>query len=232
MAANNETGVIQPMAEIARLVHQAGGLFHCDAVQAIGRMPFDMGGLGIDLVSVSAHKIGGPPGIGALAVAPGVDLHAVLPGGGQEKGLRGGTENVAGIAGFAAAMAEALEETAQWQEIARLRDAAQDRLLAIDPRARIFGMAVDRLPNTICIAMPGVAAETQVMALDLAGVAVSAGSACSSGKVKASHVLAAMGVAPDLARTAIRISLGRDSVPADIDRLVEAWGALRRRTAA
>jgi cysteine desulfurase len=231
MAANNETGVMQPVAEIARLVHAAQGLFHCDAVQAIGREHFDMAALGIDLATISAHKLGGPQGIGALAVAPGVDLAATLPGGGQERGLRGGTENVAGIVGFAAALDEAMGEADLWGGIADLRDATEARLLEIDRGARIFGRDVPRLANTLCIAMPGVEAQIQVMALDLAGIAVSAGSACSSGKVKPSHVLAAMGVAPDLARSAIRISFGRTSLPQDADRLVDAWTLLRRRTA-
>jgi cysteine desulfurase len=230
MAANNETGVLQPLAEIARLAHEAGALVHSDAVQAVGRVPLDPMALGIDLVTVSAHKLGGPLGVGALAIRPGLDMRAIQTGGGQERGLRSGTENVPGIAGFAVAVTEAIREQSRWPDVAALRDGIAQRLGAVEPDAVVFGAEASRLPNTLCIAMPGVPAETQVMALDLAGIAVSAGSACSSGKVKASHVLAAMGVPADLARSAIRISLGLSSTAADADRLVAAWTDLRRRT--
>jgi cysteine desulfurase len=230
MAANNETGVIQPIAETVRIAHAAGALVHTDAVQAIGRLPFDLGALGVDLATVSAHKLGGPLGVGALAIAPGLEVKALLTGGGQERGLRSGTENVPGIAGFAVAATEAIAETGRWRAVGLLRDEIARRLQAVDAGAVVFGAGVPRLPNTLCIAMPGVGAETQVMALDLAGIAVSAGSACSSGKVKASHVLAAMGVPAELARTAIRISLGHDTTAEDAEALVAAWTALRRRT--
>jgi cysteine desulfurase len=175
--------------------------------------------------------LGGPQGVGALALRKGLDVTPLLTGGGQEKSRRAGTENVAGIVGFGAAIAEAVSELDNFVRLAELRDALDAQLQAVDPGARAFGAPALRLPNTTCVAMPGVEANTQVMALDLAGIAVSAGSACSSGKVRASHVLAAMGVEPDLARTAIRVSLGRNSTEADIVRLVEAWTALRRRTA-
>jgi cysteine desulfurase len=231
MAANNETGVIQPLAEITRLAHERGALVHCDAIQAVGKIPFDMASLGVDLVSVSAHKLGGPPGIAALAVAPGVALSALQTGGGQEKGLRAGTENLPGVAGFAAAIEIAILELPIYARLAELRDAMERRLRMLEPAARVFGEARARLPNTSSIALPGVGSEVQVMALDLAGIGVSAGSACSSGKVRPSHVLEAMGAEPDLARSAIRISLGRDTAAADIDRLVSSWGDLARRTA-
>ena len=229
MAANNETGVIQPIAEAARIAHDAGALFHCDAVQCLGRIPFDA--RDADLLTVSGHKLGGPQGVGALIVRPGIGLHP-RPGGGQESGLRPGTENVPGIVGLGVAITEAVTELPAWAALAQMRDGIASAFLEIDPAAVVFGAAAQRLPNTLSVAMPGVSSETQIMALDLAGIAVSAGSACSSGKVKASHVLAAMGVAPDLARCAIRISLGPDNTGAEIDRLIAAWRALRLRTKA
>jgi cysteine desulfurase len=231
MLANNETGVIQPVAEAARLAHRYGALLHCDAVQGAGKVPVRLDQLGIDLLTVSAHKIGGPTGVGAL-VAPRLDLVPLLRGGGQESGRRAGTENVAGIVGFGIAAAEAMAGRDDWTRVAALRDDAENRLLAIAPEATIFGRDVARLPNTSTIAMPGVAAATQVMALDLAGVMVSAGAACSSGKVRRSHVLDAMGVPAAVADGAIRISLGWASEAADIDHLVAAWGALYARTRA
>ncbi len=225
MLANNETGVIQPVAEAAALAHAHGALLHCDAVQAPGRIVLDMAALGADLMSLSAHKFGGPQGVGALIVAPGIDIAPRRRGGGQESGRRAGTENVAGIVGFGVAAGLALDDLAHTGRIAALRDAAEARLLAIAPDATVFGAGAPRLPNTLCLTMPGVASETQVMALDLAGVAVSAGAACSSGKVGPSHVLAAMGSREGAAQ-AIRISLGHGSGMADIDRLVEAWQTL------
>lgn len=229
MAANNETGVIQPLARVVALAREYGALVHCDAVQAIGKIGFDMTALGVDLASVSAHKLGGPPGIGALAGAPGIALAALQRGGGQERGVRGGTENLPGIAGFAVAATAARAELERFADLAALRDAMEARLLALEPGAVVFGAARPRLPNTSCVALPGLAGETQVMALDLAGIAVSAGAACSSGKVGPSHVLGAMGAGEDLARSAIRISLGRDTGSADIGRLVAAWGDLAAR---
>jgi cysteine desulfurase len=231
MLANNETGVIQPVAEIARLAHAHGAIVHCDAVQAAGKMAIDVPALGADTLALSAHKLGGPQGVGALFVSDRVVLQAQLVGGGQERGRRAGTENVAGIAGFGAA-AHSAADLSQMGAIARLRDATEARLRNIAPRAVVFGAKAARLPNTICVAMPGVAAETQVMALDLAGIAVSAGAACSSGKVKASHVLAAMGVAPELAGSAMRVSAGWRSTAEDFDRFVDAWTALWARLGA
>lgn len=216
MAANNETGVLQPIDEVVRLARAAGALVHCDAVQAAGR-PFD-----VDYLSLSAHKLGGPAGVGALVARAGAPLRPVIAGGGQESGRRGGTENVAGIVGFGAAAQEALGQ----RDLSLWRDRIEAALLAVAPGARVFGAGARRLGNTSCLGMPGVPAETQVMALDLAGVCVSAGAACSSGKVARSAVLAAMGVAADEADTALRISLGWNNVPGDIDRLIAAWREL------
>ena len=216
MLANNETGAIQPLPEIVALAHGRGALVHCDAVQAAGKMPIDVGA---DLVTVSAHKIGGPTGIGAVISR--VELSPAVRGGGQERGRRAGTENVIGIAGFAAA-AQAVEE---YGRVRGLRD----RLEAALPEAVVIAAGAPRLPNTSALAMPGAPAETQVIAFDLAGVMVSAGAACSSGKVGPSHVLAAMGLEPELANSTIRVSLGWSTTEADIDHFVEVWRALNRR---
>ncbi len=232
MLANNETGIIQPVAEAAQIAHARGALLHCDAVQGAGKLPLDRARLGADLMTLSAHKLGGPPGVGALVVAGDLPLMPLHTGGGQERGRRAGTENLPGIAGFGAACASAADGLGDYGAIAALRDAAERRLGAIAPDAVVYGGDVARLPNTLCIAMPGVAAATQVMALDLAGVMVSAGAACSSGKVRRSHVLDAMGVPAAEAECAIRISLGWSTAAADIDHLVEAWGALYARTRA
>jgi len=232
MLANNETGVVQPVAEIARRAHAAGALVHCDAVQAAGKIPIDARALGADLLSLSAHKLGGPQGVGALYVAERVALTPSSLGGGQERGRRAGTENVPGIAGFGAAAAAARRDLAAYARIADLRDAIEAAVLARSNRARIAGAEAPRLPNTSCILLPGIASETQVMALDLAGIAVSAGSACSSGKVRPSHVLAAMGYAAEDASAAIRVSLGWASAAADVERFVEAWSAMAARRAA
>jgi cysteine desulfurase len=232
MFANNETGVIQDVAAIARIAHEAGALYHCDAIQAAGKIPVDFAALDIDLMTISAHKLGGPMGSGALVVRSGLAIEPLLRGGGQERRLRGGTENLPGIAGFGAAARVAKNGLIAYTQIATLRDDAQRRLCALAPDAVVFGADAPRLPNTFCIAMPGVAASTQVIALDLAGVMVSAGAACSSGKVTRSHILDAMGVAPALAECAIRISLGWSTSAEDIDQLVDAWGALYARTRA
>ncbi len=219
MFANNETGVIQPITEIVRLARAAGALIHCDAVQGAGKVPVDMHGLGVDYLSLSAHKLGGPTGVGALVVRDGAPFHTDRRGGGQESNRRAGTENVAGIAGFGVAAVEAKSGLAT----AALRDRLETSLIAISPGARVFGAGAPRLPNTVCISMPGVRAETQVMALDLAGVAVSAGAACSSGKVSRSAVLSAMGVEVAESETALRISFGWSTVSEDIERLIAAW---------
>lgn len=229
MLANNETGVIQPVAEIAALARRFGALVHCDAVQAAGRILVDMGALGVDLLTLSAHKIGGPPGVGALVVGARVPLTAEIRGGGQERGRRAGTENTPAIVGFGVAAECARAGIVEFQRLAAWRDRIEDRVRRIAPAVRVFGARAPRLANTACFTMPGVASETQVMGLDLAGIAVSAGAACSSGKVQASHVLKAMGVDAREADCAIRISLGWTSEEADVDRFVEAWSALYAR---
>ena len=231
MLANNETGVIQPVAEIAALARARGARVHCDAVQAAGKIAIDMAALGVDMLTLSAHKLGGPQGVGALVLRDGAALAPILRGGGQERGRRAGTENVPGIAGFGAAAVAAgadlaADETAR---IAALRDRLEEAVRRAAPQAVIYGARIARLANTSCIGLAGVAAETQVMALDLAGVAVSSGSACSSGKVRTSHVLGAMGVAPDAAGCAIRVSLGWDSTESDVDGFLAAWCGLARR---
>jgi len=219
MLANNETGVLQPIAEVVRLARRAGALVHCDAVQGAGKVPVGLRDLGVDYLSLSAHKIGGPTGVGALVVRKGAPLCPALRGGGQESNRRAGTENVAGISGFGAAAVLA----APGQDLAAWRDGLELSLVQIAPAARVFGAGARRLSNTSCVSMPGVPAETQVLALDLAGVCISAGAACSSGKVQRSPVLEAMGVPAAEAASAIRISLGWNTESADIERLIAAW---------
>lgn len=227
MLANNETGVIQPIAEIAAIVHAANGLLHVDAVQAAGRIPVDMRALGADLMSLSSHKIGGPQGAGALIVDSDQNLKPLIRGGGQERGLRAGTENVAAIAGFGAAAEAALAGLdAEAGRMAALRERLEGGLRAATPDAIIFAHGVGRLPNTTLVAVPGVKAETALIAFDLNGFALSSGAACSSGKVAASHVLAAMGVEPALARGAIRISLGPTTTETEVESLLIAWKRL------
>lgn len=230
MLANNETGVIQPVGRVAEIAKTNGARVHSDAVQAAGRVAIDMKALGVDMMSLSAHKIGGPQGIGALIVRPGVRLDAAQRGGGQERGVRAGTENVAGLAGFGAAAAEALADLPRMRALVHLRNKLEAGLRVAAPDVTIFGADAERLSNTSCIALPGVSAESQLMVFDLAGIMVSSGSACSSGKVAKSHVLAAMGVAEDVAETAIRVSLGWTTTEADIDRFVAGWTAVYRRT--
>ena len=230
MLANNETGVIQPVARAAEIAKSRGAILHCDSIQAAGKVKVDLPSLGADLASLSAHKIGGPQGVGALIVRPSLRLDAVQRGGGQERGARAGTENVAGIAAFGAAAHEAARELSKMQAMSTLRDKMEAAIRTVATDAIVFGATVERLPNTSCIAMSGVSAESQLMAFDLAGIMVSSGSACSSGKVAKSHVLAAMGVADDAAETAIRVSLGWTTLESDIDRFVAAWTQLYRRT--
>jgi cysteine desulfurase len=231
MLANNETGIIQPVAEAAATVHAAGGLIHVDAVQAVGRIPCDIEALGADLITLSAHKIGGAKGVGALIRAR-EDIHFPEPlirGGGQERGLRAGTENVPGIAAFGAAAAEALARCeSEIAHTAALRNRLEAALLASTPDAVVFGRndSVERLPNTTLFALPGIKAETAIIAFDLEGVAVSSGAACSSGKVQPSHVLAAMGVSGPLQRGAVRVSLGWNTTAVDVERFLTAWTKL------
>lgn len=226
MLANNETGAIQPVAEIAARARAAGALVHCDAVQAPGRIPLSFAALGVDMMSLSAHKFAGPKGIGALVVRAGLDVAPLVHGGGQERGRRGGTENGAGIVGFGVAATLAREDLARAGEITALRDRLEARLRETEPAVHVFSAGAERLPNTSCVTMPGVQSETQVMGLDLAGAAVSAGSACSSGKVEPSHVLRALGAPDDIGGCAIRVSLGWATTEREIDRFARAWRAL------
>jgi cysteine desulfurase len=232
MLANNETGVIQPIDQVVALTHAAGAWVHCDAVQAAGKIPLDMAALDVDLLTLSAHKLGGPPGAGALVARPDLPLQPLLRGGGQERRRRAGTENLPGIAGFGAAAETALQDLRRFQTLVELRDYFEREIKALAPGLKVFGETAPRLPNTACVALAGLPAETQLMALDLAGVAVSSGAACSSGKVQPSHVLYAMGASPDEAGAAIRVSLGWASSAADIDCLLAAWGDLYRRSKA
>jgi cysteine desulfurase len=229
MQANNETGVVQPAAAAAVTVHAAGGLLHVDAVQAAGRIPCDINALGADLLVISGHKLGGPQGVGALVKASEA-LHFADPlikGGGQERGSRAGTENVAAIAGFGAAAQAAGEAfAAEAERVIVLRTRLEAGLMEIAADTVIFGMRAERLPNTTLISVPGIKAETALIALDLDGIAASSGSACSSGKVTASHVVKAMGVATGLAAGAVRLSLGRDTTEAEIERFLSAWSKL------
>ena len=229
MLANNETGVIQPITKIAEIVHEKAGIFHCDAIQAVGKISVDFNELGADMMSVSAHKFGGPQGNGALVLREGLAVPPLLKGGGQELGRRAGTENVAGIVGLGVAAYSAQNGLDEYGAVRNLRDSMEKRLLEISPASHIYGLNVPRLPNTTAISMPGVASELQVMNLDLDGFAVSAGSACSSGKVRPSHVLKAMGASEEEAGFAIRISLGWNTTAAEIDCFVESWARLYRR---
>lgn len=224
--ANNETGVVQPIADVAAFCRAHDIAFHTDAVQLAGRRSIDFAALGADFLSLSAHKIGGPMGVGALVIRDGVTLPAMVVGGGQERRRRSGTENIAGIAGFGAAAEAAREDLADMDRVAALRDRLEAGVRAVAPDARVIGHGADRLANTTAVSLPGQSAETLVIKLDLAGIAVSAGSACSSGKVGASHVLAAMGLPDDVARSAIRISLGWNTTAADVDAFLAAWRTL------
>jgi cysteine desulfurase len=226
MLANNETGVVQPVSEAARLTHEAGGVLHVDAVQAAGRIPCDINAIGADLLTLSGHKIGAPKGVGAVVRR---DAEVPFPaplikGGGQERGARAGTENVAGIAAFGAAATAALMDlSAEAGNMRALRDRLEAGLRSVSPDLVVFGAGAERLPNTTLFALNGMKAETAVIAFDLEGVAVSSGAACSSGKVQPSHVLAAMGVPPELARAAVRVSLGPTTTQSEIDRTIQAW---------
>lgn len=227
MLANNETGAVQPVAEVAEIVHAAGGLLHVDAIQAFGKIPFDINSIQADLMTLSAHKIGGPKGVGAVVLADGVQgLEPLLRGGGQELGRRAGTENVAGISAFGAAVKAAMAALqADAVRVQGLRDRLEEGLRQT-PGMIVFSGDVPRLPNTTLFTVSGLKAETAVIGFDLAGIAVSSGSACSSGKVQPSHVLAAMGLSRELAQGAVRLSLGWSTSRADIDLTLEAWRKL------
>jgi cysteine desulfurase len=227
MLANNETGAIQPVAAAAEIVHAAGGLLHVDAIQGFGKIPFDMRELGADLLTLSAHKIGGPKGVGALVLAEGVTgLEPLLRGGGQELSRRAGTENVAGIAGFGAAAAAALADLpGESRRLEGLRRCLEDGLRQT-AGVIVFSDSVQRLPNTTLFTVPGLRAETAVIGFDLAGIAVSSGPACSSGKVQPSHVLEGMGFDREIAQGAVRLSMGWSTRDADVDCCLEAWRKL------
>jgi cysteine desulfurase len=232
MAANNETGVVMPIEAVSEVARRHGALVHVDAVQLAGKGDLTAIWAVADLLTLSAHKLGGPSGAGALLVRSGIGLSPLVAGGGQERGQRAGTENLCGIAGFGAAAAAAAWH-AEAPRIAELRDQLEDGVRQASAGAIVVGAGAPRLPNTACIALPGTPAETQVMALDLAGIAVSAGSACSSGKVQRSHVLAAMGLDDAAASSAIRVSLGWNSSRKDVDLFLAAWADMcaRRRAA-
>jgi cysteine desulfurase len=227
MLANNETGAVQPVAAAGEIVHSAGGLLHVDAIQAFGKIPFDIGALNADLVTLSAHKIGGPKATGALVLADGLlELEPLLRGGGQERGHRAGTENVAGMAGFGAAVSVAMNSLQRDPvRLEGLRNQLESGLRQT-PGVMVFSAEVTRLPNTTLFTVPDLKAETAVIGFDLAGIAVSSGSACSSGKVQPSHVLQAMGFGPKIAQGAVRLSLGWSTSEADIDRCLETWRKL------
>lgn len=231
MLVNNETGVIQNVAALARRARalHPGIYIHTDAVQAAGRIPLDFPALQVDYMSLSAHKCGGPQGAGALIVAPGAKPAILLHGGGQEKRQRAGTENVAAIAGFGKAAELALAEIAAYGRLEQWRDEIERTIQAIEPRVRLYGSGAPRVANTTNIALPGIAAETQLMTLDLAGIAVSSGSACSSGTVKASHVLQAMGADAQTAGACLRVSLGWGTKWEDCAAFIDAWRAMHDR---
>jgi len=223
-AANNETGVIQPVREIAQMVRdRALGLVHCDAVQAAGKVPVDLVLMGADTASLSAHKIGGPLGVGALILREGVAIAPRIVGGGQEMGRRSGTENVPGIAGFGLAAELARQGLSDYAKLAEVRDGFEEGLKDLAPKAVFFGEGEPRLPNTSNFSVPGVSAETALMMLDLAGLEVSSGSACSSGKVGQNRVLAAMQVEDGIARGALRVSFGWNSNASHAHRFLEVW---------
>jgi cysteine desulfurase len=228
MLANNETGVVQPVARAARLARERGALVHCDAVQAAGRLPIDVSALGVELLTLSAHKICGPKGAGCLVVRRGTPMAPLVRGGAQERNRRAGTENVAGIVGFGAAArlaAEGLE--AEAARLGSLRDRLEARLLAL-PGARRNGDG-PRLPNTANVSFAGTEAEGLLIALDLEGIAVSTGAACAAGAVEPSHVLRAMGFGPERVQSSLRFSLGRSTTEADVDRAAEALASVLAR---
>lgn len=223
MLVNNETGIIQPIQDVSNLSRKYGAALLCDAVQAAGRIPVDINDLGVDYMLVSGHKLGGPQGVGALVMGYCGEPPVLLHGGGQEKKVRAGTENVAGIAGFGAAADVAARGLQDYQSFADLRDHLEREIAALTPAAMFFGQNQERVSNTSLFALPGVKSETLMMALDLEGICVSNGSACTSGKVEASHVLKAMGAADDQALGAIRISMGRGTSSDHIERFLKAW---------
>lgn len=221
MMANNETGVIQPIDQVVAIARKRGALVHTDAVQAFGRIPVDIQKLGVDFLTLSSHKIGGPQGVGCLVIANCVNIAPMIKGGNQEKSFRAGTENLTGIVGFSKAVE--IADLAAYQKLAALRDRIENELTAAAPALKIFGKDAPRLANTTMFALPGASSETQLIALDLAGICVSNGSACSSGTVKASHVLKAMGVPESEAGSSLRVSLGWNTTEKDVELFISEW---------
>ena len=230
MLANNETGVIQPLDKIVTIARTYNAIVHCDAVQALGKLPIDMNSLGVDLMTLSAHKIGGPKGIGILALGPNAQLKAGLVGGGQERRRRAGTENIIGAIGFAEACRIVNKNTDETDRVLNLRDYFEKYLRTEVPNIEIFGSNTPRLVNTTCVRLAGKTSEIQVIALDLAGISVSAGAACSSGKVTGSHVLMAMGINPIAANESIRFSIGWNTTKTDVLQAAKAWLTLYDQT--
>lgn len=230
MMANNETGVIQPIKEIVKIAQGAGALVHTDAIQAAGRVPIDFNDLGVDMMTLSGHKLNGLSGVGALIFKPCVKINPLILGGGQEFGWRSGTENVPGIVAFGAAAMEAKSNLKNSSDIKHLRDELEAGILMMCREMKVFGAVEERIYNTSCLAMPGVRSETQVMAFDLEGICISSGAACSSGKVRTSHVLTAMGVDKGIADCAIRVSLGWTTTSEDIAHFIMVWEGLYERT--
>ena len=230
MLVNSETGVIQPIAEMAKMAHDVGALFHTDAVQGAGRIDISFDKLGVDFMSLSAHKFAGPQGVGAIIKRDGLELPKFMLGGGQEKNCRAGTHNTAGIAGMGLAAEMAQKNISVYAEIEKMRDDMEQKIRQVSNTAIIYGAGAPRVGNTTNVGLPGVPAQTQMMALDLDGVSVSSGSACSSGSFKASHVLTAMGASEEEAKSALRISLGYATTQADIDAFLESWEKIVKRT--
>lgn len=229
MFVNNETGVMQPIAEISKLAKKYGALMHTDAVQAYGRISFSRKELGVDFLSISAHKMGGPQGIGALIIAPNTHINKLLRGGGQENMQRAGTENVAALSGFGAAAQINAQNINDYEKLSVLRDRAEEFIKNSSARVHIFGHHCARVPNTLCFALEGASAETLLINMDLEGICLSSGSACSSGTVRTSHVLQAMNVDDSVARGALRLSLGWNSTAYDIAAFEAAWTKLIKR---
>ncbi|MDG7057341.1 MAG: cysteine desulfurase [Wolbachia endosymbiont of Penenirmus auritus] len=223
MMANNETGVIQPVREVAKMAHKFGAICHTDAAQSVGKIEVNMEDLGVDLLTLSAHKFGGIAGSGVLIFDKKLVIEPIIIGGGQEKGLRGGTENIVAIAGLSAALQDIPYLLSKMDEIKKLRDQLEYELLDLASGTKIFGKNSKRLPNTSLIYMPKVRSDVQLMHFDLNNIAVSNGSACSSGKVEPSHVLLAMGATKEQAECSIRISIGPKTKPRDVEKIMDCW---------
>jgi cysteine desulfurase len=220
---NNETGVIQDIKSLTEITHEAGALFHTDAIQALGKIMVDYKELGVDMMSISSHKIGGPQGAGAFIAREALEVSPLISGGGQESGRRSGTENLAGIVGFAKAVSLVPQNLQKIKKLTAIRDDLEARIIEFAPDSKIFGKDSNRVGTVSNIMMPNVMSETQVIAFDLAGICISAGSACSSGKVKSSHVISQMGANETEASSTIRMSLGWDNTAQEVDAFYQAW---------